>query len=82
MIADTAPAVGASAGLEDLSRELAQRGDRDEAERLTLCAVNMAPSGPWVNSRELAWEALADARGDQALLTQGLDADGSTAVPW
>jgi hypothetical protein len=82
-LAFRAAAVGNSEGLEVLSRELGQRGDREAAVRLALCAVNMAESWSWtVGVGDSSWTALAEARADDALLVSGLDADGTTAEPW
>jgi tetratricopeptide (TPR) repeat protein len=75
--------VGNSRGLEIVSHELCQRGDRDAAERLALCAVNMTE--PWAGSMDAAdtsWTTLAEARADDALLISGLEADGTTSDPW
>jgi len=74
-----AAAAGTSAGLEVLGRELLQNGDREAAERLALCAVNMTEASFLADS---SWTALAEARADDTLLVSGLDADGATAAPW
>jgi hypothetical protein len=71
-LAFQAASMGSPVGLTALSRELGQRGDRDEAERLALYAVNMEAPG----------DALAEARGDATLLVLGLDAAGNTSAPW
>ncbi|GGU15164.1 hypothetical protein GCM10010178_03330 [Lentzea flava] len=82
VLAYRAAEAGSSDGLEQLSRELAERGNRAEADRLALCAVNMTSDWQGYGSSESAWAALAQARKDDALLTLGLDADGNTAPSW
>lgn len=81
-LAFQAAAAGSSAGLESLSRELAQRGENKDAERLALCAVNMTTSWTWIGLRETAWTVLANAREDDSVLVLGIDADGNTAKLW
>lgn len=81
-LAFRAAAFGNSMGLEILSRELGQRGDREVAERLALCAVNMGLWSWRMGYGESSWTALAEARSDNTLLVSGLDADGNTAEPW
>ncbi len=78
-LAIAASVLGVTAGLVAVSEQLLDRGDQRSAERLALCAVN---------SVDMEWsdaspgKALAAARGDDAELKWGLDADGSTARPW
>ena len=60
-----------------------RRGPRAAAERLALSAVNMEDWWEWSSStNNRSWSALAEARGDEALLVWGLNADGTTAQPW
>jgi hypothetical protein len=59
-----------------LSQELLLRGDRTTAGRLALYVVDMAED-EWSVSSHLG-STLAAARGDEGVLTWGLEADGST----
>jgi hypothetical protein len=81
-LAFQAAAVGESDGLVDLSDELLEKGDRAAAERLALSAVNMEDAWMSNSTTNISWSALAEARGDEALLVWGLNADGTTAEPW
>jgi hypothetical protein len=74
-----AAAFGTTHGLETLSHEMLQRGDRDRAEHFALWAVNMV-SG-W-HLDDSSWAALALARADDNVPMLGLNADGATAPPW
>ncbi|OXM54135.1 DUF4365 domain-containing protein [Amycolatopsis alba DSM 44262] len=78
-LAMAASVLGETAGLVAVSEQLLDRGDQRSAERLALCAVNSADT-EWSDASP--GKALAAARGDDAVLKWGLEADGSTAQPW
>lgn len=76
-LAMAASALGDSTGLITFGWELLQRGDRANAERLALCAVNMVETRRWVSPDQEPRRTLVEARGDATLLTWGLEADPS-----